>query len=1485
MIKGRKLEETNTRMLEQGSSIGLFDSGNKVGNLVSAKTQSVYEQNVGNNHVLNIQDLKIQVDISAKKEKWDVLFGTQIRKLIMQNIADAGIDFTNEEDYKKYVDIINDLVKKETETLAKSLDIDYEDFINGNITPVAWGKLIELFKESAVSRGESDNVITSLDFLNTNTLTIDLLPTRNKIQNLMNALINNRILKQKMFGRSYVQVSSVGFEYATEASLKTALNNGDILEDSEFYRSHFVNDVFDNSKARLGFIHRKEDKIIDAEILLPYHFKTKKFKISDISPELLQSLGYRIPTQGLNSMSNFKIVGFLPKSADQIVAVPYEITMQAGSDFDVDKLNLFLTNYSVSNQKPIILLSAEKRYALKLKLAQNLVDKADNALITVWNDMFASSEGLDKAGNIFKEAFKAAEITVDEEERLTDDEIKEVLFEIGINKSLTDIRQALQKIIDNPDTYINAYKKQEIQNSLLALMMDRLRDPKRFLDYITPNSAQNLKSQAFEINNAQQSRYKTTVDFKGMKQFWTGTGIKIGRIFWSAKDGVGQGASQGTFTALTQVSPIYQSLYSDRVFADNHKNEKGEIVFGKILNVVGKSIIDFIANQHLSANVDAANDPFIFQLNANGMTNDTHYYLLTQGIDDVWVNRFMTQPIIMEYVKRMSENQGLISKLKRISTKKLITVDMITEDIRKEYGGENIPSEYLTARSENGRKIPFAANRPPYTTEQLLNFIKKPGAEQLNILDDFLFYNKWATERRTAISSVKFDTQGAGKNLPEAKIFQYKRQLLRKNIYDGVQRLISNTVLKAFEDNVLNPVVKIYEPVTTVHQSVSLSAALDRIMDILQSNNKLKLETLYKVYGMLTNVVMQNNLPNAKQWFDSNIYSANSVARKIATLIRNGELKDNYLFTNIIQIDFGKKDGDADIIKLDNSVRITPELEKVINQGFRDFKLKFPFVYKDLIILSLFQTGVIESTVSYYKYIPVEDFVEISKDLVKPSNVTEQDATRLIMQNLYMLRGLAPFISRNKIVGVADGLPDTFKTKREESDVEYYTKQDNRLGIGLYQLRDKDSTTATYMRIPITGNYKLYNGIVNDQSPVESELENPIEETWEDAVEYVEPVALGLPANTQEIVQEKSNVTIYSQLGNKTVSENIIIKSVYQQEGVAYAKSIDGIFSMRVNNSEKHFGNPFSPVSAEIEKGLIATKSTKEAVEKYIDWILNNKYDFDNIENVFLLAMPAESKLDREEKGRFSITDKTVLVKKKDIKTALIHELVHEYINILPESKRLKLYENIHVFSEKVEKDEYFKKAKGLYSNLQDLQKFYGKDEKSPQYAEEIINIFLGNRAEYSTIHDLINSKYKEEFYSIIKDIDLKRIQNKADKIIKKDKVHTELKGYHDKYTVPYLIEPQRRDWIREQLKSGALKGKPIVYYKELGEPSHATALDYLINKYNWNTQEILFNTTWNNLSDDNQSSISKAGITKEEFDDMSENNKLKAIECYGTKK
>lgn len=47
-------------------------------------------------------------------------------------------------------------------------------------------------------------------------------------------------------------------------------------------------------------------------------------------------------------------------------------------------------------------------------------------------------------------------------------------------------------------------------------------------------------------------------------------------------------------------------------------------------------------------------------------------------------------------------------------------------------------------------------------------------------------------------------------------------------------------------------------------------------------------------------------------------------------------------------------------------------------------------------------------------------------------------------------------------------------------------------------------------------------------------------------------------------------------------------------------------------------------------------------------------------------------------------------------------------------------------------------------------------------------------------------------------------------------------------------LEQEYRAAILDSLDN--LKGKPIEYYKELNAPSHATALDYLINEYDWGT-------------------------------------------------
>ena len=60
--------------------------------------------------------------------------------------------------------------------------------------------------------------------------------------------------------------------------------------------------------------------------------------------EILKGIGFRIPTQKQNSIDVIKIAKFLPKEFGDSVVIPSALVKKAGSDFDIDKLSVYLKN-------------------------------------------------------------------------------------------------------------------------------------------------------------------------------------------------------------------------------------------------------------------------------------------------------------------------------------------------------------------------------------------------------------------------------------------------------------------------------------------------------------------------------------------------------------------------------------------------------------------------------------------------------------------------------------------------------------------------------------------------------------------------------------------------------------------------------------------------------------------------------------------------------------------------------------------------------------------------------------------------------------------------------------------------------------------------------------------------------------------------------------------------------------------------------------
>jgi len=73
-------------------------------------------------------------------------------------------------------------------------------------------------------------------------------------------------------------------------------------------------------------------------------------KIKNDDPSLLDVVMYRTPTQGDNSILVGTIKEFLPEGSGPTVEVPGEVVIQAGSDFDIDKLKVMFRDFSMDNR-------------------------------------------------------------------------------------------------------------------------------------------------------------------------------------------------------------------------------------------------------------------------------------------------------------------------------------------------------------------------------------------------------------------------------------------------------------------------------------------------------------------------------------------------------------------------------------------------------------------------------------------------------------------------------------------------------------------------------------------------------------------------------------------------------------------------------------------------------------------------------------------------------------------------------------------------------------------------------------------------------------------------------------------------------------------------------------------------------------------------------------------------------------------------------
>lgn len=250
---------------------------------------------------------------------------------------------------------------------------------------------------------------------------------RSKIENIVNSIFTNRVTRQVLPGFHASQVSDVGM-----AALSGRTDLRDLMQSK-------VEEKHGYGLGRKLTYHKDGSQIV--EILLP-KWMVKAYNtydnegnlVHEVTLEDLQNagldtmIGYRIPTEGKQSIAVMKVVGLLDESQGSTIVVPDEWVLQTGADFDIDSIyGIYHTAYFDRNGKPhkVEYIDGEDEvstYRRYIGYINSLIDKETRKAT---NSEFTKEE--------FKEARKAARETVrkanEEYDKFLTDQVRDLIAE------------------------------------------------------------------------------------------------------------------------------------------------------------------------------------------------------------------------------------------------------------------------------------------------------------------------------------------------------------------------------------------------------------------------------------------------------------------------------------------------------------------------------------------------------------------------------------------------------------------------------------------------------------------------------------------------------------------------------------------------------------------------------------------------------------------------------------------------------------------------------------------------------------------------------------------------------------------------------------------------------------------------------------------------------------------------------------------------
>ena len=334
IMKANKIDQLNTEETSKAGKarvLTIFDE--KTGEVTEEHLKDFnnkaedYREEYDYNHLYTQQETPQHMNAKNKA-------GIQIMKKILDNIDSNSPLYNYKEDFfNMYVANIKDSFNKLVDELKIPLDkngnIKFDEA--GNITGVDMQVFFDKLKDECMRLGLDSNM---MDFVTLNaSMPIaangcpnPVMPTYlsnvvNKLESISQAMFNSAITRQELPGFHAAQITNVGFKATKDqVSYSKELKyhpNGERYIEIMLPASNF------------GFAKNADGT----------YKKSKEELLKELQDAGLDTLiGYRIPTEGKQSVCVMKVVGFLDDAQGSTIVVPDDWVSQTGSDFDIDSV-------------------------------------------------------------------------------------------------------------------------------------------------------------------------------------------------------------------------------------------------------------------------------------------------------------------------------------------------------------------------------------------------------------------------------------------------------------------------------------------------------------------------------------------------------------------------------------------------------------------------------------------------------------------------------------------------------------------------------------------------------------------------------------------------------------------------------------------------------------------------------------------------------------------------------------------------------------------------------------------------------------------------------------------------------------------------------------------------------------------------------------------------------------------------------------------